>query len=91
MQKPTVCLDAIMRAKGISRANLAQMTGLAESYLSLVARGQKQPSIGRAMQIASAIGAPVTDIFLENQCPPMTARAAGVKKEGKWEKKEAQS
>ena len=46
--------------KDMSRSTLADRSGISESYLSLLERGKRDPSLSKLNAIASALGVPVS-------------------------------
>jgi len=52
-------------AKGMSRALLAEKSGLHQTYIGLLERGQRSPNIDTANAIAGGLGFPVSKLFLE--------------------------
>ena len=53
----------LRKLAGISQGECAQMIGVSQTYLSLIERGVKQPSLYLIEQIGKAIEVPVYYIF----------------------------
>lgn len=51
------------KRRGMTLEDLASLTGVSSSMISLVERGKSSPSIGTLLAIASGIGVPVGELF----------------------------
>ena len=51
-------------AKGISRARLAEMAGLHQTYIGLLERGKRSPNLDTAQAISKALGQPLSHLIL---------------------------
>jgi len=56
-------LRVLRKARGLTLAQLSQLTGCAISYLSMVENGKVDPSISRLKRIADGLGITVVDLF----------------------------
>lgn len=50
---------------GKSKRSLARRLNVSESYISHIAAGRKQPSLGIALRLAEATGVPVSSLVSE--------------------------
>ena len=57
-------LKEIRLAKGLSRADLAEIVGISVRFISFLEMGLRKPSISVAFKIANALGTSVDEIFL---------------------------
>jgi transcriptional regulator with XRE-family HTH domain len=58
---------------GLSRAALARMAGLHQTYIGLLERGERTPNLDTAHAIAQALGKPLGELIIEAG-RPHTAR-----------------
>lgn len=65
---PRALQDAL-RARGLSRAQAAQLTGLSTPMIAFLARGKRVPGLGTARLLHSVLGVP-----LESEWPPEVER-----------------
>ena len=63
MKKLGPSIKALRKLAGISQGECAEMIGVSQTYLSLIERGVRQPSLYLIEQISKAIGLPVYYIF----------------------------
>jgi transcriptional regulator with XRE-family HTH domain len=49
--------------RGLSQEDLAERSGLHRTYISGIERGIRNPTLSIILQIASALGVPVTELF----------------------------
>ncbi|NPV54795.1 MAG: helix-turn-helix transcriptional regulator [Firmicutes bacterium] len=56
-------IQRIRKAKGISQADLARASGLAQSFISSVESGQKSPTVRSLIKLAEALGVPPEKIL----------------------------
>lgn len=54
-------------AKGLSRATLAEMAGLHQTYIGLLERGKRSPNLDTAKAVASALGISLAKLILESE------------------------
>jgi transcriptional regulator with XRE-family HTH domain len=54
-------------ARGLSRAVLAESAGLHQTYIGLLEREQRSPSLDTAASIANALEVPLADLIAEAQ------------------------
>jgi len=52
-------------AKGFSKTALAQNSGLHQTYIGLVERGERNPSLDTANALAYALGVPLSEMIRE--------------------------
>ena len=52
-------------AKGLSRAALAEKSGLHQTYIGLLERGERSPNLDTAKTIAEALGIPLSQLVIE--------------------------
>ncbi len=52
-------------ASGLSRAALARLAGLHQTYVGLLERGERSPNLDTASAIALALGKPLEDLIAE--------------------------
>lgn len=52
-------------AKGLSRVSLAEAAGLHQTYVGLLERGERSPSLDTAHAIATALGVSLGDLIHE--------------------------
>ena len=50
---------------GMSRAALARLAGLHQTYIGLLERGERTPNLDTANAIASALGKPLEEMIVE--------------------------
>lgn len=50
------------REKGLTQEELAQTVGLHETYISLIERGQRNPTWGTVRRISHALGLPLPEL-----------------------------
>jgi transcriptional regulator with XRE-family HTH domain len=51
--------------RGLSRAALAKLAGLHQTYIGLLERGERTPNLDTANAIAEALGKPLTKLLAE--------------------------
>jgi transcriptional regulator with XRE-family HTH domain len=51
--------------RGLSRAGLARLAGLHQTYIGLLERGERTPNLDTANSIAIALGTPLTEMLGE--------------------------
>jgi transcriptional regulator with XRE-family HTH domain len=56
-------LKKIRRSRSLSQKQLALDCGLDRTFISLLERGKRQPSLGTVFQISKALNIPVADII----------------------------
>ncbi len=56
-------IEAARNILGISRADLAQMTGVHYQTIGYIERGEYNPSLSLALKLAKALGVEVSEIF----------------------------
>ena len=76
---PGARLRRIRRGRGLTLRALSSRTGLSESFLSQLERGQTNASIGSLRRIAEALGVRVADLFdpipnSDRRCVPASQR-----------------
>ena len=54
-------------AKNLSRAALAQLAGLHQTYIGLLERRQRSPNLDTAKAIANALGTPLATMVAESE------------------------
>lgn len=71
-QAQTLLSDAFSRvvakhreAKGLSRAALAELSGLHQTYIGLLERGERSPNLDTAKAIADALGLTLGGLITE--------------------------
>lgn len=52
-------IKELRKQKGFKQNNFAEMCGLSQSYLSLIEKGKKEPTLGLLKQISSALSMPL--------------------------------
>jgi len=52
-------------ASGLSRAALARLAGLHQTYIGLLERGERSPNLDTASAIAVALGIPLTELLAQ--------------------------
>lgn len=80
-QADTEAVNIMELAGGISQAELARRAGLSRSHLSLILRGQRQPSLVSLQRLADALSVPLSQIIAllpqaERPQQPLPARSA---------------
>ncbi len=58
-------LEQHRKAKGLSRAGLAQRAGLHQTYVGMIERGMRNPSLDAASAIAQALETPLSELIAE--------------------------
>ncbi len=53
----------LRRSRGISQKQLAELTGLSQSFISTIERGEKNISINSLKKICSALGMSLSEFF----------------------------
>lgn len=56
-------LKAIRESKGLSQESLAELAEVDRTYVSMVERGMRQPTLGVAKRFADALGARLGDMI----------------------------
>ncbi len=56
-------LKKIRRARALSQKQLAFESGLDRTYISLLERGKRQPTLGTLFQISKALDIPAADMI----------------------------
>lgn len=56
-------------AKGLTQKQLAQEAGCSSNYLSLVERGDRNPSIGMVERLSAKLGVPADAVFALSVSP----------------------
>jgi transcriptional regulator with XRE-family HTH domain len=56
-------LKKLRRARALSQKQLALDCGLDRTYISLLERGRRQPSLGTIFQLSKALNIPVVDMI----------------------------
>ena len=54
-------------AKGLSRAARAELTGLHQTYIGLLERGQRTPNLDSAVAIAAASNVSLSELIVKSQ------------------------
>jgi len=67
-------IRALRHARGLTLGELSERTGISVSMLSMVERGQANPTVGTLIAVASALGVEMADLF----DPPQQAEASPV-------------
>ena len=60
-------LKKIREAKNLSQTELAAKVGVSQRYIAFIEKGDRTPSLGNALRIASIMGCHVEDIFLNSK------------------------
>lgn len=69
---------AVLRAeRGMSRQDVAEALGINYQTVGYLERGEYNPSLALALQIAAYFGLPVEAIFSRHPFPPMSAQLYG--------------
>jgi transcriptional regulator with XRE-family HTH domain len=58
-------LSAFRRERKLSQATVARSSGMSLSYISMLERGQRSPSLEALEALAKAIGVPPESLFAE--------------------------
>jgi transcriptional regulator with XRE-family HTH domain len=53
--------------RGLSRAVLAEQSGLHQTYIGLLERGKRSPNLDTAQAIARALGVPLSRLIAESE------------------------
>jgi putative transcriptional regulator len=56
-------IEAVRNSRGISRADLAKLTGVHYQTIGYIERGEYNPSLALALRIAKALNVEVSEIF----------------------------
>ena len=64
-----LALKALMAERGITQAQLAEMTQTSPGYISLLVNNQRQPSPAMLAKVADVLGVSVGDLFGSNRGP----------------------
>lgn len=56
-------LKRLRQARGLSQADLATVAGVADSYVSMLERGQRIPPLDTVAVLAHALNVPVRDLL----------------------------
>lgn len=56
-------LAAVRKKKGITQEKLAEMVEVHRTYIGFIEQGKRNPSIGNAYKIATALKVPVKTLF----------------------------
>lgn len=59
----TICIKTLRKHKGLTQAELAELSGIQQSMLSLIESGKRTPSVRSAQRIAAALGVEWTKFF----------------------------
>jgi len=51
------------KTKGISQARLAQISGVSQSYIAYLERGERHPTIPIAIKLANALGVSLMELI----------------------------
>jgi transcriptional regulator with XRE-family HTH domain len=62
-------IEKYRKAKGLSRAALAERAGLHQTYIGLLERGQRSPNLDTAKAVAKALDLPLADLIREAENP----------------------
>jgi transcriptional regulator with XRE-family HTH domain len=54
-------------SKGFSKAALAEKSGLHQTYIGLLERGERSPNLDTAKAIADALGKPLAKLIAESE------------------------
>jgi transcriptional regulator with XRE-family HTH domain len=55
------------KAKGFSKSKLAEKSGLHQTYIGLLERGERSPNLDTAKAIAKALGVSLTKLIQESE------------------------
>ncbi len=55
-------MKAFRTEKGLSQEKLAHVSGLDRTFISLLERGRRQPSLGSLLTLAQALGVPASKL-----------------------------
>lgn len=72
-------LKAIRRSKRLTQKALAEQSGISESYISLVEKGQREPSLGVLESMCQQLDIPLSVFVLlafDEESSPLEADAA---------------
>ncbi len=58
-------VEKYRKAKGFSRAALAEKAGLHQTYIGLLERGKRSPNLDTAQAIARSLGQPLSKLIME--------------------------
>jgi transcriptional regulator with XRE-family HTH domain len=61
-QRFTVLLRQLRKVRGLSQEVLAERAGLHRNFISLIERGESQPTIDTLFRLADALGVPAVDL-----------------------------
>ncbi len=61
--KRVILIKQVREEKNVSLDKLSKLTKISKGHLSCIERGEKEPTIWRAMDIAEALGVDINDIF----------------------------
>ncbi|CAH1745180.1 protein of unknown function [Thauera humireducens] len=61
-QRFTVLLRQLRKERGLSQEVLAERAGLHRNFISLIERGESQPTIDTLFRLADALGVPAVDL-----------------------------
>lgn len=59
---------------GLSRAALARLAGLHQTYIGLLERGERTPNLDTANAISQALGKPLAELIAEAEKIPKTSK-----------------
>ena len=65
-------LKRLREGKNLSQTELAAKVGVSQRYIAFIESGDRTPSLGNALKIASIMGCHVEDIFLTKKCTNST-------------------
>lgn len=58
-----ILLKRIRKERNITLKRLSEMTGISESHLSYIERGEREPTLSILLRIASALNIDIKDLY----------------------------
>ncbi|MBQ0747862.1 MAG: helix-turn-helix transcriptional regulator [Marinobacter sp.] len=75
-------IEECRKLKGVTKSRLAESAGISVSYLTLIVKGQREPTMTAIEKIASALGVPSSLlIFLASEDSEVASLSEGTKNE----------
>ena len=56
----------LRKAKALSQQELSKITGISQTYISKLEDNQREPTIGKALVLANALGVTVSELLDED-------------------------
>lgn len=60
-------VSLLRKNKGLSQQELSSLTGISQTYISKIEESKRQPTIGKAIVLAKALGVAIEDLLSESR------------------------